>query len=195
MPRAGSVWVESVCRVPKPPSVSIVWRMRSGSMSRRMPRSVASAFCGRFRRPGPSGHWSGRTPAASAPEALTAASAASGVRAPPARAPAAIVPVVRRVRRVAPWVGADGGCSGFFPRWLDILPCVVPLARNDQGYGHEWVVGLGSACRAGHARTDLDGALAPAEHLAHLDQVVEVRGLDHVEAGQLLGRLGVRTLG
>jgi hypothetical protein len=44
MPRTGSSWVDSMCRVPKPTSVSTLCRIRSGSISRRLSFSVLSAF-------------------------------------------------------------------------------------------------------------------------------------------------------
>src|SRR3954451_5452224 len=68
------------------------------------------------------------------------------------------------------------------------------VARS-QAAGSSSASGPRTSRRAtGHAGADLDGALALAEHLADVDQVVEVRRLDHVEAGQLLGGLGVRAL-
>src|SRR4051812_8638304 len=53
----------------------------------------------------------------------------------------------------------------------------------------------GSVAHARPAGTDLDRALSLAEPLAHVDQVVDARGLDHVEAGQLLGGLGIGAFG
>ena len=46
-----------------------------------------------------------------------------------------------------------------------------------------------------HGRADLDRALGLGEDADDLEQVVEVVGLDDVEAGELLDGLGVRPVG
>src|SRR5438477_554252 len=52
MPRTGSVWLDSVCRVPKETSFWIVASIRLGSISRNSWRSCLSGCCGRAGRPG-----------------------------------------------------------------------------------------------------------------------------------------------
>ena len=55
MPRSGSSWDESVCRVPKETSLRTLASIRSWSIAARIARSSRSGSWGRLPRPGPSG--------------------------------------------------------------------------------------------------------------------------------------------
>ena len=88
MPRTGSVWLDSVCRVPKETSFWIVASIRLGSISRNSWRSCLSGCCARAGRPGEG-----------ASSAALAGAAANGAL---AATPAVTAVADRRVRRVVP---------------------------------------------------------------------------------------------
>ena len=70
MPRSGSSWDESVCRVPNETSLRTLASIRSRSIAARIARSSRSGSWGRLPRPGPSGQSSSAAvpPAAAAAE-------------------------------------------------------------------------------------------------------------------------------
>ena len=76
MPRTGSSWLDSVCRVPNDASLRMVASMRRASISRSSALSSRSGACGRTGWPGPREVW-GAAPAAVAPPRTGAATAAA----------------------------------------------------------------------------------------------------------------------
>ncbi len=55
IPRSGSSWSDSVCRVPNETSLRTIASTRSGSTAARIARSSSPGGCGLLARPGPSG--------------------------------------------------------------------------------------------------------------------------------------------